>query len=118
VEEKKVMVFDQVGIFLVACHHGFIECVTEMACSGKLAKYGLAAVNKVLDVCGIDQAIGHDIVCSSRKTIATSSLGCKAKELCLQLVVNEFHGFSHNRRCQLENHPSYLAGLGIEDLLV
>ncbi|KAG1788605.1 hypothetical protein EV424DRAFT_1356054 [Suillus variegatus] len=116
VEENKVMVFDQMGIFLVACRHGFIECVTEMARSGELAKYGLAAVNKVLDVCGNDQAIGHDIACSSRKTIATSSIGPKAKELRLQLVVNAFHGFSHNRRCQLENHPLYLTGLGIEDL--
>ncbi|KAG1726654.1 hypothetical protein EDB19DRAFT_1643359, partial [Suillus lakei] len=116
VEENKIVVFDQMGIFLVACHHGFIECVTEMACSGKLAKYGLAAVNKVLDVCGNDQAIGHDIACSSRKTIAASSIGCKAEEVRLQLVVNAFHGFSHNRHCQLENHPLYLAGLGIEDL--
>ncbi|KAG1773754.1 hypothetical protein EV702DRAFT_975688 [Suillus placidus] len=80
------------------------------------AKYGLAAVNKVLDVCGNDQAIGHDIACSSRKTIAASSIGCKAEELRLQLVINAFHGFSHNHRCQLENHPLYLAGLGIEDL--
>jgi hypothetical protein len=80
------------------------------------AKYGLAAVNKVLDVCGNNQAIGHDIACLSRKTIATSSIGCKAKELGLQLVVNAFHGFSHNHCCQLENYPLYLTGLGIEDL--
>ncbi|KAG2150766.1 hypothetical protein DEU56DRAFT_869106 [Suillus clintonianus] len=100
VEENKIVVFDQTGIFLVACRHGFIECVTEMAHSGELAKYGLAAVNKVLDVCGNDQAIGHDIACSSRKTIAASSIGCKAEELRLQLVVNAFHGFSHNRRCR------------------
>ncbi|KAG1721638.1 hypothetical protein EDB19DRAFT_1646337, partial [Suillus lakei] len=95
VEENKIVVFDQMGIFLVASHHGLIECVTEMARSGELAKYGLAAVNKVLDVCGNDQAIGHDIVCSSRKTIAASSIGYKAEELHLQLVVNAFHGFSH-----------------------
>lgn len=43
VEENKVMVFDQTGIFLVACRHGFIECVTEMARSGELyVKYFVA----------------------------------------------------------------------------
>jgi hypothetical protein len=36
VEENKIVVFDQTGIFLVACRHGFIECVTEMARSGEL----------------------------------------------------------------------------------
>ncbi|KAG1883117.1 hypothetical protein F4604DRAFT_1576688 [Suillus subluteus] len=110
------MVFDQTGIFLVAGCHGFIECVTGMVFSGKLVKCGLASINKVLDVCGNDQAIGHNITCLSQKTIATNLIGQKAKELCLQLVINTFHGFSHNHCCQLENHPLYLIGLGIEYL--
>ncbi|KAG1787600.1 uncharacterized protein HD556DRAFT_1448609 [Suillus plorans] len=70
--------------------------------SGELVKYGLATVNRLLDVCGADQAIGHDIACSSRKTIATSSIRAKAAELNLQVV--------------LQNHPLYLNGLGLEDL--
>ncbi|KAG1727101.1 hypothetical protein EDD22DRAFT_737794, partial [Suillus occidentalis] len=116
VDDNKITVFDQMGIFLVACRHGIIECVTEMKHSGELAKYGLAAVNRLLGVCGADQAIGHNIACSSRKTIATSSIGAKAAELNLQVVVNAFHGFSHDHRCQLRNHPLYLNGLGLEDL--
>ncbi|KAG1833668.1 hypothetical protein DFJ58DRAFT_735997 [Suillus subalutaceus] len=79
-------------------------------------KYSLATLNRLLEVCGADQAIGHNIACSSRKTIATSSIGAKATELNLQVVVNAFHGFSHDRRCQLRNHPLYLSGLGLEDL--
>lgn len=35
-EENKITVFDQTGIFLVACRHGIIECITEMKCSGEL----------------------------------------------------------------------------------
>ncbi|KAG1884097.1 hypothetical protein F4604DRAFT_1919926 [Suillus subluteus] len=116
VDDDKITVFDQTGIFLLACRHGLIECVAEMKHSGELAKYGLATVNRLLDVCGADQAIGHDIACSSRKTIATSSIGAKAADLNLQVVVNAFHGFSHDRRCQLQNHPLYLNGLGLEDL--
>ncbi|KAG2028904.1 hypothetical protein BDR03DRAFT_929693 [Suillus americanus] len=116
VDNDRITVFDQTGIFLLACRHGLIESVTEMKRSGELAKYGLATVNRLLDVCGADQAIGHDIACSSRKTIATSSIGVKAAGLNLQVVVNAFHGFSHDRRCQLQNHPLYLNGLGLEDL--
>ncbi|KAG1726792.1 uncharacterized protein EDB91DRAFT_1239604 [Suillus paluster] len=101
-EENKITVFDQTGIFLLACHHGIIEVVSEMKRSGEAP-----LIDRLLDVCGADQAIGHDIACSSRKTIASSSIGAKAAELKLQVVVNA---------CQLRNHPLYLNGLGLEDL--
>ncbi|KAH7902808.1 hypothetical protein BJ138DRAFT_967043, partial [Hygrophoropsis aurantiaca] len=115
-EENKIQVFEQTGIFVLACRHGFVESITEMKRSGELAKYGLASVNRLLDVCGKDQALGHDIGCASKVTIAASSVGAKAKNLGLQVAVNAFHGFAHNRRCQLRNHPLYLEGFGIEDL--
>ncbi|KAI6046661.1 hypothetical protein EDC04DRAFT_2549663, partial [Pisolithus marmoratus] len=79
-------------------------------------KYGLAAVNQLLNVCGQDQAVGHDVGCVSKKTIATSSLGTKAREKQLKVVVNAFHGFAHNHMCQLESHPLYQLGFGNEDL--
>lgn len=34
----------------------------------------------------------------------------------MQFVVCAFHGYAHNRLCQLSNHPLYLIGFGIEDL--
>ncbi|KAG1766881.1 hypothetical protein EV702DRAFT_980585 [Suillus placidus] len=116
VEEDKVLVFEQTGIFIMACQHGFVECITEMKRSGELAKYGLAAINHMLDVCGKDQGLGHDIGCTSRKTVASSSISAKAQELNLVIAVNVFHGYAHNRRCQLAHHPLYLEGFGIEDL--
>ncbi|KAI6013588.1 hypothetical protein BKA83DRAFT_4499963 [Pisolithus microcarpus] len=105
VEENQIQVFEQTGIFVMACHHGFVD-----------AKYGLAAVNRLLNICGQDQAVGHDIGCASKKTIAASSLGTKAWEKQLKVVVNAFHGFAHNHMCQLENHPLYQLGFGNEDL--
>ena len=80
------------------------------------AKYALAVTHQVLENCGRDQAIGHNIGCMSKGTINASSLGTKAVELNLQIVVNAFHSFAHNRACQLENHRLYLRRLGIEDL--
>ncbi|KAH0826019.1 hypothetical protein J3R83DRAFT_7500 [Lanmaoa asiatica] len=85
--------------------------------SGELAKYGLAVINQLLEICGKDQYfISHDIGCTSRSTTAPSPLGPKAAELNLKAVVNAFHGFAHNRACQLENHSLYLQGLGNKNL--
>ncbi|KAG1816657.1 hypothetical protein DFJ58DRAFT_720269 [Suillus subalutaceus] len=106
---SKVSFFKQTGIFIMACRHGLVECIVEMKRSGELAKYGLAAVNRLLDSCGSFQGLGHDISCTSRKTIA-------AKQSNLIVAVNAFHGYAHNRRCQLANHPLYMNGFGIEDL--
>ncbi|KAG1837228.1 hypothetical protein DFJ58DRAFT_718925 [Suillus subalutaceus] len=99
VEENKIFVFEQTGIFILACRHGFVESIVEMKRSGEL---------HLLNVCGNEQAVGHDIGCSSRKTIAASSIGVRAKSLNLIVAVNSFHGYAHNRRCQLQNHPLYL----------
>ena len=32
------------------------------------------------------------------------------------MVVPAFHGYAHNRLCQLHHHPLYVSGFGIEDL--
>jgi Kyakuja-Dileera-Zisupton transposase len=80
------------------------------------AKYGLTTLNEILDVFGADQAIGYDIGCSHKVTIAASSLSEKARILLLQLVVDAFHGHAHNRLCQLLNHLLFLKGFGLEDL--
>lgn len=34
--EGKIKVFEQTGIFLLACRHGFVECIAEMKQSGEL----------------------------------------------------------------------------------
>ncbi|KAI0245898.1 hypothetical protein BJV78DRAFT_1136509, partial [Lactifluus subvellereus] len=79
-------------------------------------KYGLATLNELLEVFGHDQAIGYNIGCSHKMTVAASSIGEKACSQRLQLVVNAFHGHAHNRLCQLVNHPLFCKGFGLEDL--
>ncbi|KAF8575083.1 hypothetical protein K439DRAFT_1305537, partial [Ramaria rubella] len=80
-------------------------------------KYGLATLNKILNMFGNDQAVGYGITCSEHvTTVATSSIADKAKCHQLELAVNAFHGHAHNILCQLNNHPSYLPGVRIEDL--
>ena len=64
---------------------------------------------------GNDQAIGSDIGCSLSATLAASSIAQTARAANVQLVVNAFHGHVHNRMCQLQYHPLYLSGTGLED---
>ncbi|KAH7917838.1 hypothetical protein BV22DRAFT_970049, partial [Leucogyrophana mollusca] len=115
-EENKHHVFEQTGIFLSACRHGIVHTIAEMRRSGELAKYPLATIKKLLDVFGDNMAIGSDIGCSLQKTVKASSIGVQAARQHLMLAVNAFHGWAHDRLCQLRNHPLYLKGFGLEDL--
>ncbi|KAG2032361.1 hypothetical protein BDR03DRAFT_936026 [Suillus americanus] len=114
--KNTVCVFKQTGIFLSACRHGIIQTLTEMRRSGELAKYPLATINKLIDVFGDHLGIGSNIGCSLRKTVAASSIRQKTDDHHLILAVNAFHGHAHNRKCQLQHHPLYLRGFGLEDL--
>jgi hypothetical protein len=73
--------------------------------------------NFVINVFGDDQGLGFDIGCAHEQTVNQSVLlGQKAKDQRLQILVNAFHGWAHNRLCQLKHHPLYRRGLGLEDL--
>ncbi len=64
-----------------------------------------------------NKAIGYDIGCAFTSTVNSSPLvGPLAHEHGLTFAVNAFHGYAHNRLCQLSNHPLYKDGFGLEDL--
>ena len=48
--------------------------------------------------------------------MASSSLGPEFSASGSRFCVNAFHGYSHNYRCQVRNHPNSIVGIGIEDL--
>ncbi|KAL1741794.1 hypothetical protein HDZ31DRAFT_44654, partial [Schizophyllum fasciatum] len=108
--------FDESGLFLSACRHHLVQSYCPMIRSGELAKYGLATVNRLLDMYGEFQGIGYDIGCAHRTTISNSTLGEKTARLGMDITVDAFHGYAHNRKCQLKNHPLYREGYGLEDL--
>jgi hypothetical protein len=109
-----------------------VETFAEIRCSGELcvnglilfscanniirAKYGLATTHAIMTVFRDNQTIGSDIGCSFMATVSSSSLGPAAKKQNLKFVVNAFHGYMHNRECQLAFHPLYTPRLGLEDL--
>ena len=66
---------------------------------------------------GSDVTVGFDIGCSMQATVRDSpKVGPLATANRLVLLVNAFHGWAHNRQCQVSNHPLYIKGAGLEDL--
>ncbi|KAJ6551242.1 hypothetical protein B0H19DRAFT_1211105 [Mycena capillaripes] len=109
-------IFDETGVFLALCRHGFVLLIADMVRSGELAKYGLAITNVILNTFGPDHGAGYDIGCEFCTTISNSSLGSKAKAQNFKTLVGAFHGHAHNRMCQLKYLATYVPGLGLEDL--
>ncbi|KAI6146575.1 hypothetical protein EDD17DRAFT_1781197 [Pisolithus thermaeus] len=92
-------IFDEAGIFMAICRHGFSLVVTDIVWSGEQAKYLLAAVSKLLDMFGDSLTGSYDI----------GSLNYMS-------LVLAFHGYAHHCLCQLCFLARYVDGMGLEDL--
>ncbi|KAG1888202.1 hypothetical protein F4604DRAFT_1877359 [Suillus subluteus] len=104
-QKKALDIYEVTGMFASACRHGFIIKACEMVRSGELAKYPLVIVDYILGNFGEDVGLGYDVGCTFGEI-----------DLRLRICVNSFHGYAHNRLCQVQHHPLYLAGFGLEDL--
>ncbi|KAF8336202.1 hypothetical protein F5887DRAFT_1247567 [Amanita rubescens] len=113
--KKMFALFSVSGIFLAVCRHGHILSICDMIRSGELMKYPLAITDHLIDTYGPRIALGYDIMCAFNVTLARSSIGVKARDAGLVGVVPSFHGYAHNRGCQLGWHPLYTDGVGLED---
>ncbi|KAG1905546.1 uncharacterized protein F5891DRAFT_976459 [Suillus fuscotomentosus] len=109
-------VFDESGIFMSACRHGFSLLIADMVQSGEQSKYPLAVVSKLLDTFWKDLGGGYDVGCRFKTTLSRSSLGRRAHNLNHTSLVGAFHGHAHRRLCQLNHLTTYIDGLGLEDL--
>ncbi|KIO01172.1 hypothetical protein M404DRAFT_28898 [Pisolithus tinctorius Marx 270] len=89
--QKMWSVFDETGVFIAVCRHGFCLLIADMVQSGEQSKYALAVTSKPLDTFGSDLGGGYDIGCRFKTTLASSVLG------------------EHNL-------TTYVEGLGLEDL--
>ncbi|KIJ58762.1 hypothetical protein HYDPIDRAFT_163072 [Hydnomerulius pinastri MD-312] len=109
-------VFDETGVFLAVCRHGFSLAIADMVQSGERAKYPLAIVSRLLNALGKDLGGGYDIGCKFKTTLDRSSVGERARKLNHTSLVGSFHGHAHGRLCQLQHLATYTEGLGLEDL--
>ncbi|KAF8874764.1 hypothetical protein BD779DRAFT_1613541 [Infundibulicybe gibba] len=98
------------GIFIAVCRHGHVLFMCDMIRSGELMKYPLSIVQKMLKHYGSNIALGYDIACAFNKTLERSPLAPDAQLHQLQGIVPAFHGYAHNRGCQVDWHPIYTEG--------
>lgn len=109
-------VFDETGMFVCLCRHGFVMIVADMVQSGELAKYPLAILEYLLNTLEDGLGVGYDCGCKLSGTINRSPLGPVARAKRLKCLVGLFHGHAHCRLCQIINLGTYVDGQGIEDL--
>ncbi|KAG2050209.1 hypothetical protein BDR06DRAFT_892127, partial [Suillus hirtellus] len=76
--------------------HGFTLLVTDMIQSGKLAKYSLAIVSKLLEVFGSNLGGRYNIGCQFRTMLNNSSIGPLAWSLHHTCLLSTFHGHTHS----------------------
>ncbi|THG99052.1 hypothetical protein EW026_g3227 [Hermanssonia centrifuga] len=109
-EERKRMfpLFAVAGIFSSYCKHGHPLVTCDMIRSGELRKYPLAIVNRLMDTFGKKIGLAYDMGCDLQKTLMSSSLGARARELELRLLVPAFHGHAHNRKLIFDNYKQAL----------
>ncbi|PBK68454.1 hypothetical protein ARMSODRAFT_988697 [Armillaria solidipes] len=102
-------IFNEMGIFVCLCRHGFVLLAADMVRSGELAKYPLAIVEQLLDLFGDNLGIGYDVSCKFSITVSQSPLGEHACEHRFCALVGLFHGHAHQRH-------TYVLSMGLEDL--
>ncbi|KIY42821.1 hypothetical protein FISHEDRAFT_7889, partial [Fistulina hepatica ATCC 64428] len=78
-------------------------------------KYPIAITNRLIDTYGQELGQAYDIMCAFMKTLKNSSIGEKVKDSGLIGMVPAFHGHAHSRSCQVNWHPLYVPGVGLED---
>ncbi|KAH7903092.1 hypothetical protein BJ138DRAFT_1021163 [Hygrophoropsis aurantiaca] len=64
---------------------------------------------------GPNICVGYDIKCRFWQILQDSSISTLVKELNMSGVVPGWHGYSHNRYCQITHHSKYKVGAGKED---
>ena len=80
------------------------------------AKYPLVVVNRLIEIFGQDQLTGYDIGCVFDKTANSGALtGPQVRQAGHSFVCGSFHGHAHHHLCQLDWHPLYREGCGLED---
>ncbi|KAL4079782.1 hypothetical protein J3A83DRAFT_4356454 [Scleroderma citrinum] len=99
-------VFDETGIFMAVCCHGFSLVIADMVWSGERAKYPLAVVSRLLDAFGKGLGGGYDIGSHSVNVHGFSHTP----------LIRSFHGHAHGCLCQLNHLTMYVEGLSLEDL--
>ncbi|KIY43744.1 hypothetical protein FISHEDRAFT_53245 [Fistulina hepatica ATCC 64428] len=78
-------------------------------------KYPITITNYLINTYGNDLGLGYNIMCTFMKMLSCSSITDKVRSSHLVGVVPAFYGHAHHRSCQVNWHPMYIDGTGLED---
>ncbi|KAJ7814778.1 hypothetical protein B0H14DRAFT_3476791 [Mycena olivaceomarginata] len=118
VTSKMWGIFDETGIFLALCRHGFVLVIADndqewgAVRRSTLWRWWRSCWGRL----GMGLGAGYNVGCHFQATVANSELGDEAWEKKLKCLVGSFHGHAHNRLCQLRFLATYVEGMGLEDL--
>ncbi|KAF8317233.1 uncharacterized protein EI90DRAFT_3021378 [Cantharellus anzutake] len=98
-------VMDEMGIFLVICCHGIVQFIMDMVKSGELAKYPVAAANKLISTFCHNILFAYDVGCTFSITLTCSTIGDVARQANFLCCTGSFHSVAHSLK----------EGVGIED---
>ncbi|THU80673.1 hypothetical protein K435DRAFT_823619 [Dendrothele bispora CBS 962.96] len=105
--------YEETGLFITLCRHGFMLAMTDMVRSGEQRKYALACLNRLLSA---QKTYRYDVGCDADKTIHRCALCPLVTKAKIRMAVGLMHGHAHNQICQLCYLLLYISGVGIEDL--
>ena len=105
--------YDATGWCTLICRHGIVHKYTDMIRSGERQEYMHALVKHAVQELSPSLMLGYDIGCQYSTTLAHSAI--KDLSTGVVCVCGVFHAHAHNRRCQLDYNPRYVAGAGLED---
>ncbi|KAK4699905.1 hypothetical protein P7C70_g6348, partial [Phenoliferia sp. Uapishka_3] len=111
--------FDETGIVATCCPHGPVFAAADMIQSGELAKYAIAVTRRACEgVAGNGKVLmEYDIGCEHGKTWRTAEAALEERtgeksRLEVQHCCPSWHGYAHNRLCQLQHHPLHIKKVG------
>ncbi|PPQ93511.1 hypothetical protein CVT25_005212 [Psilocybe cyanescens] len=112
--KKIYALFVVAEIFLSVCHYGHLLVICDMIHSGELMKYPLAIINQLLQEFRSDICLAYEIMCDFTVTLKKSILSEKVRAFCFCGVISAFYDHAYNCGCQVQWHPLYIEGVGLE----
>lgn len=129
--------YDEMGWFPLICRHGVVLAYTDMIKEHENAKFPLALVKWLGERYSGRISFGYDIGCSFAKTFQHAPLLSRlaksdsriqfresppvpavSSQSLISVIwtdVGAWHGYAHNRECQVRYHPRLTSTAGLED---
>ncbi|KAH8085297.1 hypothetical protein HD553DRAFT_271959 [Filobasidium floriforme] len=114
------MRFSEMGWFPLVCRHGVVLAYADLIKEYEQSKFPLALAHWFATQYSGRITFGYDIGCQFQKTFrhapaVSHLLGPDPHNSRINFQVGAWHGYAHDRPCQVKCHPRFNAEAGLED---